>query len=150
MFKKNLAHHFIGFITILSVSSIAHATNMHQILISSASAKWSANQGGFTTTMKVNFVVNNSGPNHICQLKWTKDFWVTYNTVNAKFINTSGSSENWQAVQSVPGQYTGTAEYAVTCTDLTGQQQVVSVQFGSITTPGLTLQSPMGSTPFGW
>jgi len=150
MFKKNIAVKLAVFIIAIFISSVANATNMYQVLVNSASAKWAVNQGGWSTTMTVNFTVNNKGPNHICNVKWTRDFWVTYNTINAKFVSFSGSSESWQAVQGVPGQYIGTAEYVVTCTDLSGQQQVVSVQSGAITTYGLTLQSPVGSTPFGW
>lgn len=150
MFRKNSVKKIAAVVTLASVASMANATNMYQVLVNSASAKWAVNQGGWSTTVTVNFTVNNAGPNHICALKWTRDFWKTYNTVNAQYVSTVGSSEKWKAVQSLPGQYTGTAEYVVSCTDLSGQQQVVSVQYGAITTYGLTLQSAVGSTPFGW
>lgn len=150
MFKIHLMVKSIILVSAMALSSIASATNMYQVLVNSASAKWTVNQFGWTTTVTVNFTVNNKGPNHICALKWTRDFWKTYNTVNAKFVSATTTSENWQAVQSLPGQYTGTAEYVVSCTDLTGQQQITSVQFGAITTYGLTVQSAMGATPFGW
>lgn len=150
MLKNFFAGKFGLFIAIIFASSLANATNMYQVSVNSATAKWSVNQGGWHTAMTVNFTVNNAGPNHICSLKWTKDFWKTYYTVNATYVNTVGVSEKWKAVQGVAGQLLGTAEYVVSCTDLTGQQQVISPQFGTLTTYGLTLQSAMGSTPFGW
>lgn len=150
MLKINRVIKFAIICVAITAAACANATNMYQVYVNSATAKWNVNQGGWSTTVTVNFTVNNKGPNHICHVKWTGDFWKTYNTINAKYLSSSGSSENWQAIQSVSGQYPGTAEYVVSCTDLSGQQQVVSVQYGSITTYGLTLQSALGSMPFGW
>lgn len=150
MYQKNLVIKFTILAVAISTASIANATNMRQVFVNSASGKWSVDQGGWRTAVSVNFTVNNAGPNHICSMKWTRDFWVTHRTVNAKFVNTVGTSENWKASETVGGQYIGTMEYIIICADLSGQQQVVSPTFGTLTTYGLTLQTPVGSTPFGW
>lgn len=126
----------------------ASAANLRGIRFLSGDATNSAGAGGTSSTLRVQYALDNQGLDHTCQLTYSVDGWRTSSTANATFGSLSGSSEIWNASASVPGN-SARFVYSFSCTDL-GQTQIISAQTGAIVSHGVTARDQVRVATAHW
>lgn len=130
----------------LGLTATAGAENLSSVSLVSHAKQFETGQfNNKFTKFQMVWRAFNPGLHHVCEVSWTPDGWIHYQTTPAVFQGFGGGGENWLVSASTGGHVN--IEYVFRCTDLGLSVRQTLANGAAIDSHGLTVQGPVSFIP---